>query len=307
MTDFSPAPTSSSRIPSTAASSHPRVWFITGASRGIGALLAEAALAHGDAVVAAARSPAAVKERLGAQDALLPVALDVTDENAARHAVQLALARFGRIDVLVNNAGYGLLGAVEESTSDETRRLFETNVFGLLNVTRAVLPAMRERRIGHVINISSLGGVQSSAGFGLYCATKFAVEGITEALHAELAPLKIHATVVEPGYFRTEFLGDASLVESSPLVDYDASVGLVREAARRIHQNQPGDPVRLASAIVQLVNSPAPPLRLPLGSDTLQTLADKHAFVARETAQWRTLAQSTDFPMHERVTTAIPS
>lgn len=274
-----------------------RVWMITGASRGIGARIAEAALAHGDAVVATARDAGAIEQRLGAQSGLLAVALDVTDEAQAARAVGAALARFGRIDVLVNNAGYGLLGAVEEASADEVRRLYETNVFGLLNVTRAVLPQMRERRSGHVINISSLGGVQSSAGFGVYCSTKFAVEGITEALHAELAPLGIHATVVEPGYFRTEFLEGQSLVTSPrELGDYAASAGRVREAARQISLNQPGDPVRLAQAMLTLVDAKRPPLRLPLGTDTLQAIADKHAFVERETAEWRGVAASTDFP-----------
>ncbi len=284
---------------SAASSSHPRVWLITGASRGIGARIAEAALARGDAVVATSRNAQSVTQRLGTHDGLLAVALDVTDEAQARQAVGAALERFGRIDVLVNNAGYGLLGAVEEATADEVRSLYDTNVFGLLNVTRAVLPTLRAQRAGHVINISSLGGVQSSAGFGVYCSTKFAVEGLTEALHAELAPLGIHATVVEPGYFRTEFLDTASLATSPRVVqDYAASAGAVREAARRIHLNQPGDPVRLAQAILQLVDSPAPPLRLPLGTDTLQAIADKHAFVQAETAQWRALAASTDFPMN---------
>ena len=274
-----------------------RVWMITGASRGIGARIAAAALAHGDAVVATARDTAAVEQRFGTQPGLLAVALDVTDEAQAARAVAAALARFGRIDVLVNNAGYGLLGAVEEASADEVRRLYETNVFGLLNVTRAVLPQMRERRAGHVINISSLGGYRSAAGFGVYCSTKFAVEGLTEALHAELAPLGIRATVVEPGYFRTEFLEGQSLVTSPRVLDdYAASAGRVREAARQISLNQPGDPERLAQAMLALVEAGDPPLRLPLGTDTLQALADKHAFVERETAQWRGLAASTDFP-----------
>jgi NAD(P)-dependent dehydrogenase (short-subunit alcohol dehydrogenase family) len=282
---------------STSTPTFPRVWFITGASRGIGARIAEAALAQGDAVVATARDAAAIKQRLGVQPGLLAVALDVTDEPQAVTAVGAALERFGRIDILVNNAGYGLLGAVEEASADEVRRLYDTNVFGLLNVTRAVLPQMRERRSGHVINISSLGGVQSAAGFGVYCSTKFAVEGLTEALHAELAPLGIHATVVEPGYFRTDFLESQSLVTSPRLLgDYVATAGAVRERAKQISLNQPGDPERLAQAMLALVDAQTPPLRLPLGTDTLRAIADKHAFVERETAAWRGVAASTDFP-----------
>ncbi|WP_411880925.1 oxidoreductase [Polaromonas sp. YR568] len=274
-----------------------RVWMITGAARGIGARIAEAALAQGDAVVATSRDAAAVQKRFTAGDALLALPLDVTDEAQAATAVRAALARFGRIDVLVNNAGYGLLGAVEEATADEVRRLYDTNVFGLLNVTRAVLPSMRERRSGHVVNISSLGGYQSGPGFGVYCSTKFAVEGLTEALHAELAPLGIHVTVVEPGYFRTDFLDGNSLSVSPRILDdYAASAGQVRAAAVQINHNQPGDPLRLAQAMLRLVDSATPPLRLPLGSDTLQVIADKHAFVEGELKEWRALAASTDFP-----------
>jgi NAD(P)-dependent dehydrogenase (short-subunit alcohol dehydrogenase family) len=274
-----------------------RVWMITGAARGIGARIAEAALAQGDAVVATSRDAASVHKRFPAGDALLALPLDVTDEAQAAAAVQAALARFGRIDVLVNNAGYGLLGAVEEATAGEVRRLYETNVFGLLNVTRAVLPSMRERRSGHVVNISSLGGYRSGPGFGVYCSTKFAVEGLSEALHAELAPLGIHVTVVEPGYFRTDFL-DGNSLSVSPLIldDYAASAGQVRAAAVQINHKQPGDPLRLAQAVTMLVNSSEPPLRLPLGTDTLQTIADKHAFVNHELKEWRALSASTDFP-----------
>ena len=281
----------------TTSSSFKRVWFITGAARGIGARITQAALAQGDAVVATSRDASGLEQRFGAQPGLLPLALDVTSEAQAAAAVEAALARFGRIDVLVNNAGFGLLGAVEEATDAEVRRLYDTNVFGLLNVTRAVLPSMRARRRGHVINISSLGGYQSGPGFGVYCSTKFAVEGLTEALHAELAPLGVHATVVEPGYFRTDFLENTSLVVSPRILDdYAASAGQVREAARRISLNQPGDPQRLAQAMLALVESARPPLRLPLGTDTLRTIRDKHAFVEAETAAWRGVAASTDFP-----------
>ncbi|TDV33996.1 NADP-dependent 3-hydroxy acid dehydrogenase YdfG [Paraburkholderia caballeronis] len=273
-----------------------RVWLITGAARGLGAQIADAALADGNAVIAAGRNTAAIVERFGDNPAVLPVKLDVTDEAQARAAAEAGLARFGRIDVLVNNAGFGLLGAVEESSDAEARRMYDTNVFGLLNVTRAVLPAMRARRSGHVINVSSIGGFRASAGFGVYCSTKFAVEGLTEALHAELAPLGIHATVIEPGYFRTEFLDASSLVVSPNVIaDYAATSGATRERAAGLNRQQPGDPAKLAAALVTLVDSNEPPLRLPLGNDTLDAIARKLAFVATETDAWKALASSTGF------------
>ncbi|KVT51148.1 short-chain dehydrogenase [Burkholderia ubonensis] len=273
-----------------------RVWFITGASRGIGALIAEAALADGNAVVAAGRHVPAIVERLGESVALLPVELDVTDEAQAKAAVQAAVEKFGRVDVLVNNAGFGLLGAVEESADKDVRRMYDTNVFGLLNVTRAVLPTMRANRSGHVINISSIGGYRAAAGFGVYSSTKFAVEGITEALHAELKPLGVHATVVEPGYFRTDFLDASSLVIASDVIDdYDETSGAVRRKAVQMNHNQPGDPVKLAAAMIALVDAPNPPLRLPLGTDTLAAIAAKNAYVAQETETWKALSASTDF------------
>ncbi|KWI72949.1 oxidoreductase [Burkholderia ubonensis] len=273
-----------------------RVWFITGASRGIGALIAEAALADGNAVVAAGRRVPAIVERLGDSVALLPVELDVTDEAQAMAAVQAAVEKFGRVDVLVNNAGFGLLGAVEESADKDVRRMYDTNVFGLLNVTRAVLPTMRANRSGHVINISSIGGYRAAAGFGVYSSTKFAVEGITEALHAELKPLGVHATVVEPGYFRTDFLDASSLVVAPDVIDdYDETSGAVRRKAVQLNRNQPGDPAKLAAAMIALVDAPNPPLRLPLGTDTLAAIAAKNAYVAQETETWKALSTSTDF------------
>jgi NAD(P)-dependent dehydrogenase (short-subunit alcohol dehydrogenase family) len=273
-----------------------RVWFITGASRGIGALIAEAALADGNAVVAAGRNAAAIAERLGESPALLPVALDVTSEAQAKAAVQAAIEKFGRVDVLVNNAGFGLLGAVEESADKDVRRMYDTNVFGLLNVTRAALPTMRANRSGHVINISSVGGYRAAAGFGVYSSTKFAVEGITEALHAELKPLGIHATVVEPGYFRTDFLDASSLVVAPDVIgDYEETSGAVRRRAEQMNHNQPGDPTKLAAAMITLVDAPNPPLRLPLGTDTLAAIATKNAYVAQEMEAWKALSASTDF------------
>ena len=273
-----------------------RVWFITGATRGLGALIAEAALADGNAVVATGRNIAAITERFGHSAALLPVALDVTDEAQAKAAVQAAVERFGRIDVLVNNAGFGLLGAIEESSDADVRRMYDTNVFGLLNITRAVLPVMRAQRAGHVINMSSIGGYRAAAGFGAYSSTKFAVEGLTEALRAELKPLGIHATVVEPGYFRTDFLDATSLVVAGNVIaDYDETSGEVRRRATHMNHNQPGNPEKLAAAMVELVDAETPPLRLPLGTDTLKAIAEKHAYVTQETETWKALSASTDF------------
>jgi NAD(P)-dependent dehydrogenase (short-subunit alcohol dehydrogenase family) len=274
--------------------------MITGASRGFGAEISKAVLASGDKLVATARNTSSLahleNSATGAGSGFLAVALDVTDEAQVFDAVQAAMKQFGRIDVLVNNAGYGLLGAVEESSAAEVERLYRTNVFGLLNVTRAVLPIMRKQRAGHIINFSSLGGYSSAPGFGVYCSTKFAVEGITEALYGEVAPLGIHVTVVEPGYFRTDFLDASSLVETAGRIpDYAATVGKVRQSAATHNHQQPGDPVKLGQAIVQLANAAEPPVRLPLGTDTLRRIAEKNAFVQGETEKWRALSVSTDY------------
>ncbi|AWM91953.1 short-chain dehydrogenase/reductase [Pseudomonas sp. 31-12] len=273
-----------------------RVWLITGASRGIGAKIAAAALANGDAVVATARDASSVTQRFGTQPALLAVSLDVTNEAQGIAVAKAAIEHFGRIDVLVNNAGFGLLGAVEEASADEVRRVYETNVFGLLNITRAVLPYMRATRSGHVINLSSVGGYASGPGFGVYCSTKFAVEGLSEALHAELAPLGVKVTVVEPGYFRTEFLEGNSLVESpSTIADYGGTAGEVRKIAKAVTLNQPGDPDKLAQTMITLVEAKKAPLRLPLGSDCVAAIEAKNAFVAEELQTWREVSVSTDY------------
>lgn len=273
-----------------------RTWLITGASRGFGALIAEKALQAGDAVIATARKPADITARLGEHPNLLAVRLDVTREEEAHQAVAEGIKRFGRIDVLVNNAGFGVLGAVEETSAAETERLFATNVFGVLNVTRAVLPHMRQQRSGHILNISSIGGYQAYMGWGVYGSTKFAVEGITEALHQELAPLGIHATVVEPGFFRTDFLDEQSLMKTAlELPDYDETVGKVRRMAQDYNHAQPGNPTKLADALLVLVNAPNPPQRLPLGSDTVARIEAKNRLVTEELAQWKDVALSTDF------------
>ncbi|VVQ24460.1 3-phenylpropionate-dihydrodiol/cinnamic acid-dihydrodiol dehydrogenase [Pseudomonas fluorescens] len=273
-----------------------RTWFITGASRGFGTLIAERALRAGDGVIATARNLQDITDRLGDQPNLLAVRLDVTREDEAHQAVAEGIKRFGRIDVLINNAGFGVLGAVEETSASETERLFATNVFGLLNVTRAVLPHMRAQRSGRVINISSIGGYQAYMGWGVYGSTKFAVEGITEALHQELAPLGIQATVVEPGFFRTDFLDEQSLIKTQlELPDYDETVGKMRAFAEAANHAQPGDPQKFAEAMLALVNAPNPPQRLALGSDTVARIEAKNRLVAQELAEWNELALSTDF------------
>lgn len=273
-----------------------KIWFITGASRGFGALVTEKALAQGDAVVATARNAAAVTERFGEHPNLLAVALDVTDEQMAFAAVKAAIERFGKIDVLLNNAGFGLMGAVEEASTSEIEAVYRTNVFGLLNVTRAVLPYMRAVRSGRILNISSIGGYRGAAGFGVYSSTKFAVEGLSEALHAELAPLGVHVTVIEPGYFRTDFLDASSLSVSPTMIeDYAATAGKVRNVASGLNHTQPGDPARLAKVLMEFADEPNPPVRLPLGSDTVAAIEAKHASDAAILSEWRKVSVSTDF------------
>jgi NAD(P)-dependent dehydrogenase (short-subunit alcohol dehydrogenase family) len=273
-----------------------RTWFVTGASRGFGALIVKHALASGDTVVATARNPEAITRQFGQRPDLLAQALDVSDEAQAHRAAKEATTAFGRIDVLVNNAGYGLLGAVEEASAAEVEAVYRTNVFGLLAVTRAVLPHMRRQRSGNILNFSSIGGYRSSAGFGVYCSTKFAVEGLSEALAAELKPLGIHVTAIEPGYFRTDFLDGSSLaVSPTSIEDYAETVGAARTRAVQLSHAQPGNPDKLAQVVIDLVDERDPPVRLPLGSDTIAAIEAKHADDAALIARWRHLSVSTDF------------
>ena len=271
------------------------VWFITGASRGFGAEITEKALAAGHHVVATAREPEVIDRRIRSRR-LLTVAVDVTSEADVEAAVNTAVARFGRLDVVVNNAGRGLLGAVEEATDSAVRAVYDTNVFGSLNVIRAVLPTLRVQRGGHIVNISSVGGFVGSAGWGIYNSTKFAVEGFSEALCKELAPLGISVTIVEPGYFRTDFL-DGSSLHSAPDVidDYGSTAGAMRATAAEVNHVQPGDPARAAAAIVAVGSSAEPPLRLQLGQDAFDAVAAKIAAVAGEQRTWQSMSTSTGF------------
>ncbi|MEV0036291.1 oxidoreductase [Streptomyces sp. NPDC050804] len=272
------------------------VWFITGASRGLGAETARAALARGHQIVATGRDLDALHRAFpGAVSALLPLAADVTDEASVRAAVDAALARFGRIDVLVNNAGRGLIGAVEEASDEAARAVFDTNFFGVLTTQRAVLPVLRAQRSGHVINISSVGGFTGSPGWGLYAATKFALEGMSESLRAELAPLGVHVTIVQPGGFRTDFL-DASSLHTEPhtIEDYATTSGATRGVPAAYNHAQPGDPAKAAAAIVDLPEAAEPPMRLQLGADSVTRVSAKLDQVREELDKWRAVALATD-------------
>jgi NAD(P)-dependent dehydrogenase (short-subunit alcohol dehydrogenase family) len=244
-----------------------RVWFITGSSTGFGRVLSEAVLSCGERLVATARRPEQLQklvQQYPSQTVALP--LDMTNQEQAQEAVAQAIQTFGRIDVLVNNAGYGLVGAVEEADDAEVRKQFETNVFGTLNVTRAVLPIMRQQQSGHILMLSSVGGFIGSVGFGIYNASKFAIEGFSEALAQEVAPLGISVTIVEPGYFRTDLAGHSLAYVQQEIEDYAQTSGRIRERMEQVNDHQPGDPARAAQTMIKAVESMTPPLRLVLGA-----------------------------------------
>ncbi len=278
-----------------------KVWMITGASRGIGAEIARAALAAGHQVVATSRNKESVEKALGgSHERLLAVSLDVTNPEQANIAVEAAKARFGRIDVLVNNAGYALAGAVEEITLDEFQKQYDTNVFGLWNVTKAALPTLRAQRSGHILNLSSIGGWVGMAGAGAYCSSKFAIEGLSEALQAELKPLGIHVTIVEPGAFRTDFLESNSMsLSQSTIEDYAETAGVVRNALSNSSGLQEGDPKKLSQALLDIVASDEPPLRLLLGSDAAQLMEAKLESTRKEFEKWKPVSVSMAFDGEE--------
>ncbi|MFC5667219.1 oxidoreductase [Kitasatospora misakiensis] len=271
------------------------IWFVTGASRGLGAEITREVLDRGHSVIATARNASAVlKAHPQRPDGLLAVDADVTEPQQLAAAVEAGLARFGRIDVVANNAGYGLLGAIEEASDQAARALFDVNVFGVLNTLRATLPTLRAQRSGHVLNIGSVAGFATGPATGLYGASKFAVEGISEALHGELAPLGVRVTIVEPGGFRTDFLAGSSLrVEPATIADYTTAAGPVREALAHYDGRQPGDPAKVARAVVDVTETAEPPLRLQLGADAVERVEAKLDLVRRELDQWRHVALST--------------
>lgn len=273
-----------------------RVYFITGTSTGFGRALAQEVLARGDRAVLTARKPEAVAGLAGKYpDGALAVRLDVTDAGERREALAKALDRFGRVDVLVNNAGQGSLGALEEFSSEQIRRQFEVNFFGAVEMTREALPVMRRQQSGHILNISSVGGVVAIGGFAVYCATKFAVEGFSEALRDEVAPLGIRVTIVEPGAFRTSFSGQANMRPAAHIAEYDAVVEPIRQYLYGNDGKQPGDPRKAARAMIRAVESPEPPLRLMLGADAIGLWESKRSAATEEFARWREVGMDTAF------------
>jgi NAD(P)-dependent dehydrogenase (short-subunit alcohol dehydrogenase family) len=276
--------------------SHPVTWFVTGTSRGLGRELVTQLLRRGDNVAATTRSAQRLDEALGDADRsrLLTVEVDLTDEAAVAAAVEAAGRRFGPIDVVVNNAGYGFLGAVEEVTDADARQMFDVQIFGVWNVLRAVLPAMRERRGGHIVNISSILGLTSFPGWGLYCAGKYALEGLTESLAAEVSGFGIDVHLVEPGYTRTDFLRAASLgVPSAPIDGYGA-IREMTEAHLQMPGTQLGDPVKAAAAIISVATGGRAPLHQLLGSDSYGLAKARIDALTADVENGRELALSTD-------------
>lgn len=271
-----------------------KTWFITGTSSGFGRTLAELALERGDRVAATARRPEAVEDLAERYpDRALALRLDVTDPAQVEGAVAGSVERFGRLDVVVNNAGYGLFGGVEEVTDEQLRAQFETNVFGALGVTRAVLPQLRSQGSGHLLQISSVAGQGALPGLGIYCASKWALEAFSQALAMEVAPLGIRVTIIEPGAFATDF-GTRSLVVADGRPAYEGTVGAMREGFASMNRSRIGDPVRAAEVMMGVVEAAEPPLRLALGSDSLETIRAELAGKQAELERWEDTSRSVD-------------
>jgi NAD(P)-dependent dehydrogenase (short-subunit alcohol dehydrogenase family) len=271
-----------------------KVWLITGSSRGLGRALAEAVLASGDSLVATARDPAQLAEfveRYGGK--VLTLALDVTDEKAADAAVGAAVEKFGRLDVLVNNAGYGNVSSIEDTSLADFRAQIETNLFGTIIMTKVAIPVMREQRAGHIIQFSSVGGRIGPVGRAAYAAAKWGVEGFSEVLSKETGPLGVKVTVVEPGGFRTDFAGSSTtLSEGRP--EYAGTVGAMARYQREYNGRQPGDPAKAAAAVVYIAGLDEPPLRLLLGSDAVINVEKADAARIEADRKWRDISVSTD-------------
>jgi NAD(P)-dependent dehydrogenase (short-subunit alcohol dehydrogenase family) len=274
-----------------------KTWLITGCSTGLGRHLAEAVLEAGFNVVVTARDEAAVEPLVAAyRDRALGVALDVTDKAVIARAVEQAEARFGAVDVLVNNAGYGYRAAVEEGDDNDVANLFATNLFGAVSMIKAVLPGMRARRQGAIVNISSIAAQIAAPGSGYYSATKMALEGVSDALRKEVGPLGVKVLIVEPGAFRTDFAGRSLKGARIEIADYAPTAGPRRKENDKTDGTQPGDPARAARAIIETLGKPEPPIRLLLGSDAIEVVGTVVAAHAREIEAWKGVSESTDFP-----------
>ena len=274
--------------------SEKKVWFITGTSSGFGRALAEEVLAKGDRVVATARKPEVLADLIEKCPATArAIKLDVTNTDDAKNAVAETIAEFGRIDVLVNNAGYALVGAIEESSDEQIRQQFETNLFGVLNVTRAALPVLREQQSGHIVNIGSVVGISANASMGIYSATKFALEGLSEALAGEVAAHGIKTTIVEPGPYSTNGFENAAFAEN-PLAGVYPSIEQLTETFQEF-KNIAGDPVKAVRVIIEAVEAENPPFRLPLGSVAYEGIEAKLEQVKQEISTWRARAIDTNF------------
>jgi NAD(P)-dependent dehydrogenase (short-subunit alcohol dehydrogenase family) len=276
-----------------------KVWLITGSSRGLGRAFTEAILEAGDCVVAAARNPeqlADLKQKYG--EKIRTVVLDVTNEAQAKSAFEVAISSFGSLDVLVNNAGFGNVSPVEDTSLADFRAQIETNLFGVIIMTKAVLPYFRERRAGHIVQVTSISGRIGPAGRAPYAAAKFGVEGFSESLSREMAPLGVKVTIIEPGGFRTDFAGASTeLHEGRP--EYASTVGASVSFQKSYNGNQPGDPRKAAAALLHVVSLPEPPLRLLLGRDSYAA-AEKSGLEKLETDRtWKDLSTSTDFSVGE--------
>jgi len=286
---------STSKSPRSALVTEPPVWVITGCSSGFGLELAKQAIEHGFRTVVTARDPSKLAG-YAALDNVLILKLDVTQPDDAAAAIEAAEARFGRIDVLVNNAGIGYFAAVEESEEDEVRKMFDVNVFGTGRMIWAVLPGMRKRKAGCIVNLSSLAGLRGFSAMGHYNATKFAVEGLSAALRQEVEPLGIHVMVVEPSGFRTDWAGRSANESKHQIDDYMATAGTVRAAVRASSGHQPGDPVRAAKAIVAAVVSGKPPHHLLLGNDAFDGAMARLEHLRQDFAAGEAVARAADFP-----------
>jgi NAD(P)-dependent dehydrogenase (short-subunit alcohol dehydrogenase family) len=273
-----------------------RAWLITGCSSGFGRAIARHVLERGERVAVTARRLEDIREFAMFKDRALLLSLDVTQTDQVEKAILEARKGFGAIDVLVNNAGYGYLAALEEGEDEEVRSLFEANVFSVIDLTKRVLPGMRARRRGHIVNISSVGGFVAGASSGYYNATKFALEGLSEALAKEVEPLGIRVTLVQPGPFRTDWAGRSLRQTRRPIEDYAPTAGARRALIAANSGKQAGDPERAAAAIVGVVDSPSPPLRLLLGRTAYDLTQAKLAAMAGDIARWESVTLGADFP-----------